>query len=73
MVFNCNEIKIVVNKVSFKNTLKSALSRHLQDLGRNKDIVMDKKSHTLDKVMKVVTKTGGLRATQTTRLLLQMI
>lgn len=48
--------------------MQSALNRHLQDLGRNKDIVRDKEfksaSHTLDKVMKVVTKTGGSRATQ---------
>lgn len=48
--------------------MQSALNRHLQDLGRNKDIVRDKEfksaSHTLGKVMKVVTKTGGTRATQ---------
>lgn len=54
-----------------KNTLKnlrSALNRHLQDLRRNVDIVRDKEfksaNHTLDGMIKVMTKTGALRATQ---------
>lgn len=46
----------------------SALNRHLQDLGRNIDIVRDKEfksaNHTLDGMMKVMTKTGASRATE---------
>lgn len=54
-----------------KNTLKnlrSALNRHLKDLGRNIDIVRYKEfksaNHTLDGMMKVMTKAGASRATQ---------
>lgn len=54
-----------------KNTLKnlrSALNSHLQDLGRNIDIVRNKEfksaNHALDGMMKVMTKTGASRATQ---------
>ena len=53
-----------------KNSLKSirsAINRHLQDLGRSIDIVRDKEfksaNNTLDGMLKTMTKTGASRAT----------
>lgn len=49
-------------------TVPSALNRHLQNPGQNINIVRDKEfksaNHTLDGMMKVMTKTGASRTTQ---------
>lgn len=54
-----------------KNTLKnirSAINRHLQDIGRSIDIVRDKEfkstNHTLDGMLKTMTKIGASRPTK---------
>ncbi|XP_061176184.1 uncharacterized protein LOC133185142 [Saccostrea echinata] len=54
------------HKNSLKN-LRAAINRHLQDLGRSIDIVRDKEfktaNHTLDGMLKSLTKTGASRTT----------